>query len=428
MSEYVRMFHVSPCFECRGAFDARVCSVPVRACCAAVGASASTVLHEDAPDGATTNGEERVLHAALRVFKARPRAACHGTFDACGRRVPVRALVLVLLALAGCRREAPPAPLPAPLARVGATVITAADVVDEARRLRESGQSVADAQTVLQALVLRAAMLQAASTSSWVTAREARRERENLLLSQWLEHTMQAEKEKVAISDDELRAFYDAHAEEFARPAMVRLAILHRKPAARGNDSAAEALRAALRQARQAYLDAPAQATRDGRIPGFGALAAEASEHATSRYRGGDIGWIETGRDAYPLPAAIVETGFALPVGGVSDVIETEEGLYVVMKQDQREARTAPFEEVADTQRRRLLRDKRDRVEAAFKSNLLVRAAVAIDAVQAAALTVPEAPAPVGEPPALVPLTSFNRSDKTVKAVSNTVPGKAETE
>ena len=58
----------------------------------------------------------------------------------------------------------------------------------------------------------------------------------------------------------------------------------------------------------------------------------------------------------------------------------------------------------------------------------LVRAAVAIDAVQAAALTVPEAPAPVGEPPALVPLTSFNRSDKTVKAVSNTVPGKAETE
>ena len=117
-----------------------------------------------------------------------------------------------------------------------------------------------------------------------------------------------------------------------------------------------------------------AQATRDGRIPGFGALAAEASEHATSRYRGGDIGWIETGRDAYPLPAAIVETGFALPVGGVSDVIETEEGLYVVMKQDQREARTAPFEEVADTLRRRLLRDRRDRVEAAFNSNLLARA------------------------------------------------------
>ena len=319
-------------------------------------------------------------------------------------------------------------PAPAPLARVGDAVITAADVAAEAQRLRTAGQSVADAPTVLQGLILRTAMLQEASTSAWVNAPEARRERENLLLSQWLEHTLQAEKRRVTVTDDELRAFYDAHAAEVARPAMARLAILHRKSAARGNDASAEALRAALRQARQAYLDAPAQATRDGRIPGFGALAAEASEHATSRYRGGDIGWLEIGRDAYPLPAAIVEAGFALPVGGVSDVIETGEGLYVVMKQDQRETRKAPFEEVAETLRRRLLRDRRDRVEAAFNSNLLARAAVAVDAAQAAALRLPESPVPRSAPPDLVPLARFNRSESSVNAASDTAPGKEETE
>jgi len=319
-------------------------------------------------------------------------------------------------------------PAPAPLARVGDAVITAADVAAEAQRLRTAGQSVADAPTVLQGLILRTAMLQEASTSAWVNAPEARRERENLQLSQWLDHTLQAEKRRVTVTDDDLRAFYDAHAAEVARPAMARLAILHRKSAARGNDASAEALRAALRQARQAYLDAPAQATRDGRIPGFGALAAEASEHATSRYRGGDVGWLEIGRDAYPLPTAIVEAGFALPVGGVSDVIETGEGLYVVMKQDQREARTVPFDEVAATVRRRLLRVRRDQVEAAFKSNLLARTAVAIDAAQAAALTLPEAPVPQSTPPGLVPLTRFNRIGQPMESASDTAPGKEETE
>ena len=391
-------------------------TVPVRA-----------VLHEEAPDGATTNGASP-LRAPLRSSCAGNRLAYPRAEDARVRSVPVRALVLVLLALAGCRREAPPASPPAPLARVGETVITAADVAAEARHLRAAGQSVADAQTVLQALVLRAAMLQAASTSAWTNAAEARRERENLLLSQWLEQTMQAEKEKTAVSDDDLRAFYDAHAAEFTRPAMARLAILHRKPSATGAESSAEALTAALRQARQKFLDDPAQATRSGRIPGFGALAAEASEHATSRYRGGDVGWLEIGRDAYPLPTAIVEAGFALPVGGVSDVIETGKGLYVVMKQDQREARTVPFDEVAATVRRRLLRVRRDQVEAAFKSNLLARTAVAIDAAQAAALTLPEAPVPQSTPPGLVPLTRFNRIGQPMESASDTAPGKEETE
>ena len=340
-------------------------------------------------------------------------------------------LSLVLLAAApGCRRrdDAPPAPpAPVPLARVGSAVITAEDVVAEALRLRAAGQPAAEPQAVLRALVEREAMLQEASASAWANAPGERRERENLLLAQWLEHTLQAEKGKVALADEDLRAFYEANAAEFTRPAMVHLAILHRNPASHGTESSAEALTAALRQARQAFLDNPAQSTRNGRIPGFGAIAAEASEDATSRYRGGDIGWLDIGRNDYRWPAEVVAAGFALPVGGVSDVLSTESGLYVVMKQDQREARTAPFEEVSATLRRRLLRVKHEAVEVMFKSNLMVRAAVEIDAAQAAALTLPVAPAQQPEPPALIPVARLNRAHETPEAASDTEPGREET-
>lgn len=383
--------------------------VPVRACRASVRSVPVRASCESAPDGATTN----------------PASVC---------RVPVRAsltalvLVLLLAVSSGCgrREEAPPAPVP--LARVGGAVISAEDVAAEARRLRAAGQPAGDAQAVLQALILREAMLQEASTSTWANAQEARRERENLLLAQWLEHTLQAEKERVALADDDLRHVYEANAAEFTRPAMARLAILHRKPSALGADSSAEALTAALRQARQKYLDDPSQATRSDRIPGFGAIAAEASEHATSRYRGGDLGWLEAGRDAHSLPAEVVEAGFALPVGGVSDVLATETGLYVVMKQDQRESRIAPFEEVAATLRRRLLGARRDAVESTFKSNVLARADIQIDMSQASALTLPQTTARIPAPPALVPVARLAPALETPEAASTVDPGKEETE
>ena len=50
------------------------------------------------------------------------------------------------------------------------------------------------------------------------------------------------------------------------------------------------------------------------------------------------------------------------------------------MKQDQRESRIAPFEEVAATLRRRLLGARRDAVESTFKSNVLARADIQLDA------------------------------------------------
>lgn len=323
-------------------------------------------------------------------------AVC-GLTAGCGRREPVRAE----------GEDAPPAapaaePASPPLARVGTTAITEEDFAFELRRRRETGVPTGDAESVLEDLVRRAAMLQEAERAEWMDEPELRRERDNLRLSQWLDRTLRQEKDRVAVSDDELRAHYEAHVADHTMPALVRIAILHRRDASR-DPAASHALADGLREVRRRFLADREGATQKGRIPGFGTLASEASEDAASRYRGGDLGWLDPARDDARWPAAVLKAGFALQTGEVSDVIAAGDGLYVVMKQDERAARVTPFEQVATTIRRRLLREKQEATERAFVDGILARAGVEVNRERAARLVVPSVE-PVSDPPMLLPV------------------------
>ncbi len=299
---------------------------------------------------------------------------------------------LVCGVLAGCNRGTPVAPVPAgppPLARVGGVAITQADFDFEVHRRAASGRPVGDAQSVLRELIERQAMLQEAARAPWMNEPEARRERENQMLAQWLDRTLQAEKRRVSVSDDEAHARFKERVAEYTRPAMVRLAILYRRLSPQDSKETQEAATAALQQARQDFLKDRAAVTQNGRIPGFGTVAARASEDTISRYRGGDMGWLDAGRKDFRGPAAVLDAGCALAVGGVSDVLKTDQGLYVVMKQDERGAQAIAFEEAAGTLKRQLIREKEDAVEREFRSNLLARLSVEIDTNRVGRLTVP---------------------------------------
>lgn len=310
--------------------------------------------------------------------------------------------------LAGCGRPAVPPtvsskpPEPAPLARVGGVAITQADFDFEVQRRVAARRPVGDPRSVIQELIERQAMLQEAARAPWMNEPEARRERENQLLAQWLERTLQAEKSRLSVSEEEVRARFRERVADFTRPAMVRLAILFRRNSPQDTQEKAEDLVESLRKARQEFLGDRSAATQNGRIPGFGSVAAKASEDTVSRYRGGDLGWMDAASKEFRVPAAVVEAGNALPVHGVSDVLRTEQGLYVVMKQDERGAQTMSYEDAGPALRRALLRQKEEAVEKDFRSNLLVRIPVSIDTDRVARLTLPggtSGPRPSVPPP-----------------------------
>jgi len=290
----------------------------------------------------------------------------------------------------GCGREAEAPPPETPLAQVGDVALTEQDFAFEVRRRQASGRATGDAATILQEMVERQAMLQRAAASAVADDPEVRREVENSLLAQWLQRELQTRKDRVTVSEADLQAVYEANAQEWTRPRQVRLAMLFRSRRARDDAQAVEKIKADLRRAVAAYRADSEAATNNGRMQGFGKLAIDHSEDTVSRYRGGDLGWLETGRTDARWPSEVVSAGCALEIGAVSEVIETANGFYVVMKTDERDAQVTPFAEAKLALRRRLLRERQDAVQRDFMRNVMSETRVEINRDKAARLTLPK--------------------------------------
>ena len=105
------------------------------------------------------------------------------------------------------------------------------------------------------------------------------------------------------------------------------------------------------------------------------------SEEATSRFKGGDIGWLEAGATQSRWPAEVVEAGFALKDNGaVSDVITADDGYYLLKKLDSRGAVVRSLEgRLRATLENAILRNKRAALETQVKDSWKAAGNVALD-------------------------------------------------
>jgi parvulin-like peptidyl-prolyl isomerase len=78
-----------------------------------------------------------------------------------------------------------------------------------------------------------------------------------------------------------------------------------------------------------------------------------ANRHSECDDQGGDLGYFARGR----MVEAFEEAAFALPVGGVSDVVSTPFGYHIIKVFDRREGGRRPFEDTRE-EIENLLREK----------------------------------------------------------------------
>jgi peptidyl-prolyl cis-trans isomerase C len=137
--------------------------------------------------------------------------------------------------------------------------------------------------------------------------------------------------DKIEVSDEEVKSFYDENQKMFAKKEQVKASHILIKVNADADDAEkAEA---------RGKIDKAAQRVQDGED--FATVAGEVSE-GPSKTKGGDLGYFQRGQMVKPFE----EAAFSLEPGQVSDVVETDFGYHIIKVFDKKPASTATFAEV----------------------------------------------------------------------------------
>jgi peptidyl-prolyl cis-trans isomerase C len=298
------------------------------------------------------------------------------------------ALLLVSAGLSGaCTRSGPPPLDPTVVAMVNGEAIPKVEVereLDLAFEVQDGAPSptpdqlLALKRTVLQGLIDRLLLLQDARARGVTVPEETVRHAVARLKSEFPEERfgealaqgrlteqeferktaaqLTVEKlvdgvvyERVAVTEEELQGYLDAHTADFQEPEQVHAAQIVVKEV-----DEAKKLREELRSGAR-----------------FADLARAHSLSADARV-GGDLGWFPKG----VMPPEFDKVAFSLQPGQISDVVTSEYGFHIFKVLEHRPARRKELAQVRREVERLLLREKREKAQDAYLAALRERATI----------------------------------------------------
>lgn len=281
------------------------------------------------------------------------------------------------------------------LAKVGSTTLTPADLVQEAEWRKANNQAVPAAEQLLKEMVDRLALVERAKQAGLDRETDTRRRMESLLIATLREKELDQQLAKIEVSEQDLAAAYEARQAEFTRKGTDRFAILFQAVQPNASETRRTEAKDRLKSALSLADANPASGGRGAAAGGFGAVAVDYSEDQITRYRGGDLGWIESDVTASRLPETVLAAGRALKSGARSEVLEARDGFYVIMKTDTRPGGVLPLADVSPRLRQTLLRELRRSCEERFMQEAVSLAKVEMNAAAAKDVSLPISHPPV---------------------------------
>ncbi len=161
--------------------------------------------------------------------------------------------------------------------------------------------------------------------------------RENIRLSIQQERWLASQvADKLAVTPEEVEKAYKENQATFTEPEAVRVShILVEIPV----DATPEVI-----VERKSRIDGLASRLVKEKGANFAALAKETSDDASTRERGGDIGYFVKGQ----TDSAFEKAAFQLKVGDISAPVRTKVGFHLIQQTGTRPPRVLPLEEVRD--------------------------------------------------------------------------------
>jgi peptidyl-prolyl cis-trans isomerase C len=167
---------------------------------------------------------------------------------------------------------------------------------------------------------------------------------------------------KIKVTEKEAKAYYDKNPDLFKSPEQVKARhILIQVP-----KEAADEDKKKLKEKADEVLK-KVKAGED-----FTKLAAEFSDDAGTKSKGGELGFISKGS----MVPAFEQAAFSLKPGEVSELVETEFGFHVIKVDEKKEAVAEPFETIKEKVTKQVLREKQEAKVTEFVEQALKKAKV----------------------------------------------------
>jgi len=146
---------------------------------------------------------------------------------------------------------------------------------------------------------------------------------------------------KVEVSEEDIKAYYESHKDEFKMPEMVRSRhiLIKTDPSASDNDNkkAREKAEEILKKIK---------AGED-----FAKLASDVSDDTGSKTKGGDLGFFPKGI----MVKSFEDAAFSLKPGEVSGIVETQFGYHIIKVEEKKEPGMEPFDTAKEKIKQKLL-------------------------------------------------------------------------
>lgn len=267
----------------------------------------------------------------------------------------------------------------APLAVVDGTTITVGDFQEQVNKqspyLRPRYESLDKRKEFLTTMIRFELLAKEAKKRGYDSDPTVIRAMKQVMIQKLIEEEFEAKLSPDSIPEADLRAYFDAHKDDYNRPEEIRASAIVLTSAAD-----------AERVGKEAKGEAGAS------HKGFRDLVSKYSTDEHSKARGGDLQYLT--RDSDDFPKAIIDAVFGMKrTGEVVGPIRTDKGFFILKQTGKKKALSKDFEEVRASIQNRLYRDKRTAAQRAFIEGLKAEAKIEINEENLAKIHV-EAPKP----------------------------------
>ncbi|MGJ8639302.1 MAG: peptidyl-prolyl cis-trans isomerase [Opitutaceae bacterium] len=193
---------------------------------------------------------------------------------------------------------------------------------------------------------------------------------EGILIARLTEEVIFPQIEAISISDADIGDFHEKNIDRFRKPERIRVAVLWLN--SRGQAALEADYRERLNGVRDQIMAEPVNIDE-----GFGAFAITHSEHRASRFKGGQLDWLEaaTHTDSFKNRVLEIARGLKAP-GDVSESVSNDGGTFLVRLLARQTERVIPLADVKERIRDDLRKARIEQIEADFEKTTFENAKV----------------------------------------------------